>query len=126
MRGGAGKYKVPGARHVLRGSSQVLRGPALIKLFPLERDTREELLEKLRLRYETFFLEANEKIRTRFWYRGKRWKPVGSTGTGRLFRSKNRSNSLFLQLKYSSTPSEIYIRVQYILVTKLAQITVCH
>ena len=42
------------------------------------------MLEKLRLRYETFFLETNEKIRTKFWYRGKRWKPVGSTGTGRV------------------------------------------
>ena len=38
-----------------QGPSQVLRGPALIKLFSLERDTREEILEKLRLRYETFF-----------------------------------------------------------------------
>ena len=77
-------YKVPGARHVLRGLSQVLRGPAFIKLFSLERDTREEMLEKLRLRYEIFFLETNEKIRIKFWYRGQRWKPVASTGTGRV------------------------------------------
>ena len=84
MRGGAGKYKVSGARHVLRGSSQVLRGFALIKFFSLERDTCEEMLEKLRLRYETFFLETNKNIRTKFWYPGKRWKPVGSTSTGRV------------------------------------------
>ena len=84
VRGGAGKYKVPGARHVLRGSSQVLRSLAFIKLFSLERDTRKEMLEKLRLRCETFSLETNEKKRTKFWYRRKRWKPVGSTGTGRV------------------------------------------
>ena len=51
MRRGAGGYKVPGTRHVLRGPSQVLKGTALIKLFSLERDIREEMLEKLRLRY---------------------------------------------------------------------------
>ena len=61
MRGGAGKYKVLGARHVLRNSSQVLRGPALIKLFSLERDTREEMLEKLRLSYENFFWRQTKK-----------------------------------------------------------------
>ena len=62
---GTGGYKVPRASHVLRGSSQVLRDAALIKLF-LERDTREEMLEKLRLRYETFFLETNKKLRVNF------------------------------------------------------------
>ena len=68
VRGGAGKYKVPGARHVLRnssqvlrGSSQVLRGPALKKLFSLERDTREEMLEKLRLLYDNFFWRQTKK-----------------------------------------------------------------
>ena len=66
------------AHHVLRGSSQVLRGPSLLNLFSSERDTREEMLEKLRLRYETLFLETNEKIRTKFWYRGQRRKPVRS------------------------------------------------
>ena len=59
-------------------------GPRFYKTFSLERDTRQEMLEKLRLLYETFFLETNEKIRIKFWYRGKRWKPVGSTGTGRV------------------------------------------
>ena len=57
----AGKYKVPGARHVSRGSSQVLRSPALIKLFSLDRDTRKEMLEKLRLRCETFFWKQTKK-----------------------------------------------------------------
>ena len=81
--GGRG-YKVPGARHILRGSSQVLRGPAFTKLFSLERDTREEMLEKLLLRCETYFLETNEKIIIKFWYRGQRWKLVASTRTGRV------------------------------------------
>ena len=75
-RGGRGN-KVPGARHVFRG-------PALIKLFSLGRDTREEMLEKLRFRYEIFFLETNEKIRIKFWYQRRRWKPLASTSTGRI------------------------------------------
>ena len=62
---GAVGYKVRGARHVLRGSSQVLKGPVLIKLFSLERDTHEEMLEKLRLCYVKsffFFEKTHEKI----------------------------------------------------------------
>ena len=45
MRGGRGVQST-GARHVLRGPS---RGPAVIKFF--FRDTRAEMLEKLRIRY---------------------------------------------------------------------------
>ena len=84
MRGGQGGRKYPGP---VTGFT----GPALIKLFSLERDTREEMLEKLRLRYETFFLETHEKIRIKFWYRGDRhgnrsgYPPVGSPVGSRFF-----------------------------------------
>ena len=42
-----------GARHVLRSPS---RGPAFIKFF--FRDTREEMLEKLRLRYVRTYVQC--------------------------------------------------------------------
>ena len=99
-------YKVPGACHVLRGLSQVLRGLALIKLFSLGRDTCEEMLEKLCLRYETFFLETNEKIRIKILVLGAEME------TDRVDRHRSgqdssiigrsiRSNCFFLQLKYT-------------------------
>ena len=61
-----------GARHVLRGPS---RGPALIKLF--FRNTREEMLEKFRLRYVRTY-EPTSSVRSR-----------GRWGGGHISPSKN-------------------------------------
>ena len=58
VRGGCRGVQSTGARHVLRGPS---RGPALIKFF--FRDTREEMLEKLCLRYVT--VEPTSSVRSR-------------------------------------------------------------
>ena len=52
MRGGRG-VRSTGARHVLRGPS---RGPSLIKFF--FRDTREEMLEKLRFGYVKTYVQC--------------------------------------------------------------------
>ena len=94
-----GKSLVTDGRTGKRGEREVqsTRGPSCFeglftgferlrsyKTFFFRARHREEMLEKLRLRYETCFLETNEKIRIKCWYRRKRWKPVGSTGTGRV------------------------------------------